>query len=220
MISNPQSVESALALCVLVELLSRLQVITLPKSLLSNESNLTASPRGSSVTSSDYSEPGARDFLLIAEDNLADVRLLRLALDEYGISIGVHVVRDGEAVLRFIERVVGDPSARCAALAIVDLNLPRHGGDEILRRLRASEKWRHVPVIVASSSLAPRDRAEAMRLGASAYFVKPSDLEQFLQIGALISDILSKRLSYAASHAVARHMHLPMAQPVFEDQTS
>jgi CheY-like chemotaxis protein len=194
-------------------------MMTLLKSLRSNESNLAESARGSGVTSSDYSEPGARDFLLIAEDNLADVRLLRLALEEYGIPIGVHVVRDGEAVLRFIERVEEDPLARCAALAIVDLNLPRYGGDEILRRLRASEKWRHVPVIVASSSVAASDRAEAMRLGAAAYFVKPSDLEQFLRIGALIRDILSKRVSNAA-HAVALHVHLPITQPVFEEQTT
>ena len=125
-------------------------------------------------------------FLLIAEDNPADVGLIRMALAQHGVKSELHVIQDGETAVRFIERVESDGSANCPALAIVDLNLPRLGGDEILRRVRASKKWHAVPVIVMSSSLSPRDRAEALNYGASAYFSKPSDLEQFLTLGALV----------------------------------
>jgi len=63
-------------------------------------------------------------------------------------------------------------------------------GDEILRRMRGSSKWREVPVIVMSSSLSGRDREEAMARGASAYFCKPSELDQFLELGAIIKELL------------------------------
>jgi CheY-like chemotaxis protein len=133
------------------------------------------------------------DFLLIAEDNPADVGLIRLALKKHGIPASVHIVQDGEAAIRFIEQVEADQSAACPSLAVLDLNLPRVSGDEILRRLRASEKWRHVPVIVMSSSLSARDRVDAMELGAFAYFSKPSELDQFLELGAIIRNALPVR---------------------------
>jgi CheY-like chemotaxis protein len=131
-----------------------------------------------------------QEFLLIAEDNPADVGLIRLALKRHGIGAAVEVVQDGEAALRFIERVEADGNAACPALAVLDLHLPRVSGDEILRRMRGSAKWREVPVIVMSSSLAERDREEAMARGASAYFCKPSELDQFLELGAIIKELL------------------------------
>ena len=140
----------------------------------------------------DRLNPPHRDFLLIAEDNPADVGLIRLALQMHGVLSDLHVVEDGETALHFIERVEADTAASCPSLAIVDLNLPRLGGDEILRRVRASKKWRDVPVIVMSSSLSTRDRTEALELGASAYFSKPSDLEQFLTLGALVKQTLPR----------------------------
>jgi DNA-binding response OmpR family regulator len=130
------------------------------------------------------------DTLLIAEDNAADVGLIRLALRHYGLGFDVRVVNDGEEAIRFIEGVEADLTAPCPALAVLDLNLPRIGGDEILRRVRRSAKWHRVPVIVMSSSLATRDREEALMWGASAYFTKPSELEKFLELGAVIKDAL------------------------------
>ena len=135
-------------------------------------------------------DPAQRDFLLIAEDNPADVGLIRLALKKYAVLSDLHVIQDGESAMRFIEDVESDNAASCPALAIVDLNLPRRSGDEVLQRIRASTKWRDVPVIVMSSSLSMRDRAGALESGASAYFSKPSDLEKFLELGGLVKDAL------------------------------
>lgn len=135
--------------------------------------------------------PTGRDLLLIAEDNPADLGLIRLALQHYGLTCEIYAVPDGEAAVRFIESVEKDQSAPCPALAIFDLNLPRLSGVEILRRVRSSERWRTIPVIVASSSQSLHDRTHAIQLGASAYFPKPSDLQQFMKIGALVGDLLA-----------------------------
>jgi two-component system, chemotaxis family, response regulator Rcp1 len=131
-----------------------------------------------------------KPFVLIAEDNPADVGLIRLALQKHGVESELHVIPDGEAAVRFIESVESDATADCPQLAIVDLNLPRLGGDEILRRVRSSKKWQQVPVIVMSSSLSSRDRNQALERGADAYFPKPSDLEQFLMLGELVKSKL------------------------------
>ncbi len=136
------------------------------------------------------SVPADSGFLLVAEDNPADVGLIRLALKTHEVSSSIHLVADGEEALRFIEQLEEDRAAPCPLLAIVDLNLPRVSGNEILKRVRASSRWHAVPVIVMSSSLSGRDRAEAMRLGASRYFAKPSELEQFLELGALVKDMV------------------------------
>jgi CheY-like chemotaxis protein len=145
------------------------------------------------------SRQGDRDFLLIAEDNPADVVLIRLALQKYGVLPELYVIQDGEAAVRFIEKVEADDLAACPVLALVDLNLPRVGGDELLRRVRASEKWRNVPVIVMSSSLSTRDRTDALQRGAAAFFSKPSDLEQFLMLGALVKATIPTAKSKRAS---------------------
>ena len=134
--------------------------------------------------------PDTVSFLMIAEDSAADLSLIRMALERYGIAMELHVVKDGEAATRFVEDVEADSRAPCPALAVLDLNLPRISGQQLLRRIRSSDKWRNVPVIVFSSSLSLRDRADALSLGATAYFSKPLDLEQFLGLGALIKDAL------------------------------
>ncbi len=132
------------------------------------------------------------DFLLIAEDNPADVHLIRLALKRHGVPCEIYVVQDGESAVRFIEHTEADALARCPTLAVLDLNLPKIGGDQVLQRLRECSKWSQVPVIVISSSLSHLDRATAIDLGASAYFSKPTDLEQFLELGSLIKNLLRR----------------------------
>lgn len=135
-------------------------------------------------------------LLLVAEDNAADVGLIRLALEAHGIPCEIHAEPDGEGAIRFVERVEADQSARCPELFILDLNLPRFDGTEILRRIRASKRLAQVPVIVASSSRSSRDRNTALELGASAYFAKPSELAEFLELGALIRNFLGEPGSF------------------------
>jgi CheY-like chemotaxis protein len=129
--------------------------------------------------------------ILVAEDNPADVYLIRAALQEHGIDLPLQVAADGREVLQIISQLE-DMVETQLNLIILDLNLPRHDGIEILQRLRESERLGHVPVVVLTSSDSPRDRILASELGAASYLRKPSSLEQFLGLGAVFKELLAR----------------------------
>ena len=82
-----------------------------------------------------------------------------------------------------------NPLAVCPNLMIIDLNLPRRSGREVLELMRRGARCRTVPVVVLSSSDAAQDKEAATRLGASKYISKPSRLDEFLAIGAILRDL-------------------------------
>jgi chemotaxis family two-component system response regulator Rcp1 len=129
----------------------------------------------------------------IAEDNPADVYLIQEALRRHEFAYRLETAENGEEMLKMIAALDQDPSAACPDLFLVDLNLPRKPGDEILARIRQSSRCAHVPVIVITSSDSPRDRARARELGASFYFRKPADLEKFMAIGGIVREFLETR---------------------------
>ena len=130
--------------------------------------------------------------ILLAEDNPADVYLIRRALREHGVDHNVRVSPDGKDTLQILSREGAYAERQALALIILDLNLPRHDGIEILERLRAAEEFDHVPVVVLTSSDSPRDRQSANRLGATLYLRKPTSLEQFLALGQLFKGLLDR----------------------------
>jgi CheY-like chemotaxis protein len=126
--------------------------------------------------------------ILLAEDNPADVYLIREALQEHGVDCVVRVASDGQEVLG----ILADPGASALGMIILDLNLPRHDGIEILQRLREAPTMAHIPVVVLTSSDSPRDRMVATELGACRYLRKPSSLAQFLGMGAVFKELLAQ----------------------------
>lgn len=129
--------------------------------------------------------------IFLAEDNPADVYLLKEALAaESSDDIEVVVAQDGEEALDFVERRGAFRDAAKPDLIILDLNLPKSDGSDVLRSIRESSELSAIPVVILTSSDSPRDRAAAERLGASHYITKPSDLDAFLALGG-------KLLSYA-----------------------
>jgi len=128
--------------------------------------------------------------VLLVEDNPADVYLIRELFREHGIDCAMRIASDGGEMLRIISSGQAQVEAQRLGLIILDLNLPRHDGTEILRRLRASTEFAGVPVVVLTSSDSPRDRTVARELGATRYLQKPSNLEQFLSLGAVFKDLL------------------------------
>jgi CheY-like chemotaxis protein len=130
--------------------------------------------------------------ILLAEDNPADVYLIREALSEHGVDYKMQVVSDGRDLLRMITGEEPSAETRNLELIILDLNLPRHDGIEILERLRETN-LAHVPVVVLTSSDSPRDRQLATSLGAARFLRKPSGLEQFLSLGAVFKDLLQQQ---------------------------
>jgi CheY-like chemotaxis protein len=130
--------------------------------------------------------------ILVAEDNPADLYLIRRALAEHGISRAVQVTCDGDDAMQLISREGPYADRDNLALIILDLNLPRHDGLEILERVRATSELAHVPVVVLTSSDSPQDRLMASQLGATCYLRKPASLEQFLGLGVIFKQLLDQ----------------------------
>jgi CheY-like chemotaxis protein len=141
--------------------------------------------------------------ILLAEDNSADVYLIREALQEHGVECPIRLACDGKEVLQLISPQDPPREDWNLGLIILDLNLPRHDGIEILQRLRENPRLAHVPVVVLTSSDSPRDQLIATQLGAARFLRKPSNLEQFLSLGAVFKELLLQSGSRAKSVTVA-----------------
>ena len=136
--------------------------------------------------------PGGRKFhLLVVEDNPGDIALLRMALEGAGLDCELTLIQDGSDALAFIARSGRDGAPGTPDLAILDLNVPKCDGLEILAAMRADPVFAEVPVAVLSSSSSPRDRAqmEAFRIGR--YITKPPDLDDYLKIGQIVKELLT-----------------------------
>ncbi len=101
----------------------------------------------------------------------------------------VYAAGDGELAVQFMDRAESNPDSPCPHLLLLDLNLPKIDGFEVLRWVRASERWSMLPVLIVSSSDSPKDRAEAARLGAG-YFRKPMAYLEFSKIGGVLRQLL------------------------------
>jgi hypothetical protein len=129
------------------------------------------------------------NHILLIEDNAADVFLVRHALSEHGIEHCLTVMADGEQALRFFECPEHCEGPSRVELILLDLNLPRHDGFTVLKRLRQIPVCNEKAVIVLTSSDAQMDRERATQLGA-VFFRKPIELDGFLELGALVKGLL------------------------------
>lgn len=121
--------------------------------------------------------------LLLIEDNPADSDLVEEALAEAKLDFSLQLLNDGAAAIEFISGLDAESSAPGPDLILLDLNLPKVSGEDVLKRIRLSRKCSSAKVMIISSSDAPSDRESVMKLGASGYFRKPSNLEQFMELG-------------------------------------
>lgn len=130
--------------------------------------------------------------VLIAEDNSADVGLVREALKAHHVDCQLQVASDGEAAISLIRRLDADTRAPLLDLVIVDMHLPKRDGEEILKCLRSTERNAQVPVVIMTSSESPALEETATKHAALSYFRKPSKLDDFLTIGLIAKRILAK----------------------------
>ena len=125
---------------------------------------------------------GAKKILL-AEDNPADVYLLREALKRQNVAVEIAVVWDGQEAFDYLDYVGPYDTCPKPDLFVLDLNLPKNDGSAILKRIREMPEYTDVPVVVLTSSSSAKDRSTAVRLGATSFLTKPTDLDEFLALG-------------------------------------
>lgn len=101
----------------------------------------------------------------------------------------VHLAPDGQQAIDFIARAEADPNAVPLHGLVLDLNLPKRDGFDVLRRLRASAQFKDIPVLIVTSSDAPGDLSQAAALGAG-YFRKPPSYDEFLKLGGVLRQLL------------------------------
>jgi CheY-like chemotaxis protein len=127
--------------------------------------------------------PIAQPFdLLLVEDNPADADLAIEFLEEGSLAVQVHVVRDGDQAREYLERTGQFAGAPRPQLILLDLNLPRTDGRELLAWIKQDRRWCAIPVVVLSSSGSPADVDRSYDLAASCYLAKPVDLAAFEEL--------------------------------------
>lgn len=126
----------------------------------------------------------------MVEDNRADVFLIQEALAESGIEANTLVLEDGQLATELIARAGQEGAPPCPDVVLLDLNLPKKSGDEVLAFIRKSGKCQTTKVIIVTSSDAAIDRQMAVDLRADAYFRKPSSYVEYMRLGQIVRDLL------------------------------
>jgi chemotaxis family two-component system response regulator Rcp1 len=124
--------------------------------------------------------------VLLVEDNPGDVRLLQEAFKDCKFAGRLHVARDGEEALAFLRRESPFENSPCPSLILLDLNLPRKGGHEVLAEIKREKTLRKIPVFILSTSTGSDDISSAYDLHANCYIPKPVDLETLIQMSERI----------------------------------
>jgi two-component system response regulator len=126
--------------------------------------------------------------VLLVEDNEGDVRLTKEALKEGKLFVHLNVVRDGLEAIAFLRRVGVYAQAPAPDLILLDLNLPKKDGREVLQEIKADSALMHIPVVVLTTSAAESDVLTTYGLHANCYITKPVDMEQFIRVVQLLEE--------------------------------
>lgn len=126
--------------------------------------------------------------ILLVEDNPGDVELTAQALRAGKICNQLHVVEDGELAMDFLRKQGHFAAASCPDVVLLDLNLPRKDGREVLEEIKADPALKKIPVIILTTSQSEEDILRAYNLAANCYITKPVDLDQFTKVVQAIED--------------------------------
>jgi two-component system, chemotaxis family, response regulator Rcp1 len=126
--------------------------------------------------------------ILLVEDNLADIRLTQEALKEGYIANRLHVVKDGVQAMDFLYKRPPFTGVPTPDLILLDLNIPRKSGQEVLQEIKQDAELKAIPVVVITTSSSEQDVAKTYANDANCYITKPVDFEQFAHVIKIIDD--------------------------------
>lgn len=138
--------------------------------------------------SHDPSSESRVSILLLVEDSKADIRLVMEALSDISLKGPINVVEDGQAAIDYLRKSTTSLDAALPGLVLLDLNLPKKRGLQVLEEMKQDEMLKRVPVIVLTGSRNEDDVRKAYDLGANCYVVKPMDFDEFARVIRLIVD--------------------------------
>jgi len=141
--------------------------------------------------------------IFLVEDNPADVDLFRMTLQESCVDCELVVFEDGREVLDYISGASAAIPKGNPDLIVLDLNLPRNDGLEVLRALRDTQEYATVPIAILSSSSSVRERSTLKDFDICEFIAKPPDLEEYLKIGSIIHTLLEQSKSRPGAEATS-----------------
>jgi len=144
---------------------------------------------------------GSPYLILLVEDAESDVLLIREALEQAALAVELHILTDGEEAIEFIAKIESDEAAPLPRLVILDLNLPKVSGGQVLARVRQGSRFSPVPVLVLTSSDSPKDKAQIGQFAATRYLQKSSRLDEFMSLGPIVRSLLETEDSCSRASA-------------------
>lgn len=134
-----------------------------------------------------------RHRIVVVEDNKGDVFLIREAIQAANVDAVLDVISDGEKAVQFFERADQDDSVPCPNLVIIDINLPKQHGGQVLAYMRKTRRCANTLALIVTSSDWIKDRDDMAKLGANGYFRKPSHYDEFMKLGEIVKGLLCGR---------------------------
>lgn len=120
--------------------------------------------------------------ILLVEDNMGDVLLTREAFEECGFDNNLSVVHDGQEAINFLERISPFLEVELPDLILLDINLPKLNGHEVLKYIKSNNNYKHIPVIMLTTSSSENDIGSSYSNYANSYITKPTDVTDFFEI--------------------------------------
>lgn len=136
--------------------------------------------------------------ILVVEDNEPEQVIMKEAFKEAAVDHELHMVRDGIEAIEFLKRQGDFHHVPKPDLIILDLNMPRKNGLEVLTDIKNNPKWSHIPVLIFSNSEFSGDICKSYALGVNAYLNKPVDFETFINFARIIDQFWFKLVCYCA----------------------
>lgn len=155
----------------------------------------------------DQRDAGRPIEILLVEDNAADIRLTEEAMKEGRVRNQLRVARDGEEALAILRREGSYARHPRPDLILLDLNLPRKDGREVLSEIKSEPSLRRIPVVVLTTSRAEEDIMRSYNLHASCYIMKPVELDQFLAVARSIDHFWLSIVTLPPNGAKRSHAH-------------